>query len=65
MNDIHLIDSCQAHLPVQKASNIKFIHQSDTGVVIDMHINHNSALDIFGVISLGSFAMLFRVRSIT
>ena len=27
MNYINLIDSCQAHLPVQYASNIKFIRQ--------------------------------------
>ena len=27
MNDINLIDSCQAHLPVQYTSNIKFIRQ--------------------------------------
>ena len=27
MNDINLIDSCQAHLPVQYASNIEFICQ--------------------------------------
>ena len=27
MNDINLIDSYQAHLPVQYASNIKFIRQ--------------------------------------
>ena len=27
MNDINLIDNCQAHLPVQYASNIKFICQ--------------------------------------
>ena len=25
MNDMNLIDSCQAHLPVQYVSNIKFI----------------------------------------
>ena len=31
MNDINLMDSCQAHLPVQYVSKIK----SDTGVVID------------------------------
>ena len=27
MNDINLFDSCQAHLPVQYASNIEFIRQ--------------------------------------
>ena len=27
MKDIHLIRNCQAHLPVQYASNIKFIRQ--------------------------------------
>ena len=27
MNDINFIDSCQAHLPVQYASNIEFIRQ--------------------------------------
>ena len=27
MNDINLIDSCQAHLPMQYASNIEFIPQ--------------------------------------
>ena len=35
MNYTNLIDSCQAQLPVQYASNIKFIARSDTGVVID------------------------------
>ena len=36
MNYKNLIDSCQALLPVQFASNIKLIRQiSDTGVVID------------------------------
>ena len=35
MKYIHLIDICQAHLPVQYASNIEFIRQSDTGVVVD------------------------------
>ena len=34
MNYTDLIDSCQAHLPVQYASNIEFA-RSDTGVVID------------------------------
>ena len=33
MNYTHLIDSCQAHLPVQYASNS--FTRSDTGVVID------------------------------
>ena len=28
MKDKHLIDSCQAHLPVQYALNIKFIRQN-------------------------------------
>ena len=28
MKDIHLIDSCQTHLPVLYASNIEFIRQS-------------------------------------
>ena len=27
MEDINLIDSCQAHFPVQYASNIEFIRQ--------------------------------------
>ena len=27
INDTNLIDSCQAHLPVQYALNIKLIHQ--------------------------------------
>ena len=35
MNYMNLIDSCQAHLSVQNASNIELIRQSDTGVVID------------------------------
>ena len=35
MNYTALIDSCQAHLPVQYASNIEFIARSDTGIVID------------------------------
>ena len=35
MKDINLIDSCQAHLPMQYPSNIKFIARSDTGVLID------------------------------
>ena len=36
MKDIHLIDSCQAHLPVQYTlrTSISFA-RSDTGVVID------------------------------
>ena len=33
MNDTNLIDTCQAHLPVQYASNIEFIARSDTGVL--------------------------------
>ena len=35
MNDINLIDSCQAHLPVQYASISNSYVRSDTGVVID------------------------------
>ena len=35
MNYTTLIDSCQTHLPVQRASNIELIRRSDTGVVID------------------------------
>ena len=35
MNGIHLIDSCQAHLSVPYASNIKSFARSDTGVLID------------------------------
>ena len=35
LNDINLIDSCQAHLPVQYALNIYSICLCDTGVVID------------------------------
>ena len=38
MKDINLIDSCQAHLPVQYASNIDFT-RNDTGVVIDSKPN--------------------------
>ena len=42
MKDINLIDSCQAHLLVHYAGNIKLIHQRDTGIVIDRgpHLNH-------------------------
>ena len=35
MNYTNLIDSCQVHLPLQYASNIKLIARSDTGVVIE------------------------------
>ena len=44
MNDINLIDSCPAHLPVQYASNMEFIRRSDTGVVIDreLHLSRTS-----------------------
>ena len=35
MNYTNLIDSCQAHLPVQYAPNISSFARSDTGVVID------------------------------
>ena len=35
MNYTNLIYSCQAHLPMQYASNIELIGQNDTGVVID------------------------------
>ena len=35
MIDINLIDSCQAHLPEQYASNIDSFARSDTGVVTD------------------------------
>ena len=35
MKDINLTDSCQAHLPVQYASNIEFIHKKCTGFMID------------------------------
>ena len=35
MNDINFIDSCQAHLPVQYASDIDSFVRIDTGVVID------------------------------
>ena len=35
MNNTTLIDSSQAHLPMQHASNIELIRQNDTGVVID------------------------------
>ena len=34
INDKYMIDSCQAHLPMQYASNIS-LARSDTGVVID------------------------------
>ena len=42
MNYSNLIDSGQAHLPVQYASNIYSFARSDTGVVIDSepHPNH-------------------------
>ena len=41
MNNTKLIDSCQAHLPVQYASNIELIRQKWYGVVIDSkpHLN--------------------------
>ena len=35
MNDTYLIDSCQAHLPMQYASDNDSFARSDTGVVID------------------------------
>ena len=35
MKDINLIDSCQAHLPVQYASKSNSFARSDTDVVID------------------------------
>ena len=35
MNDTNLIDSCQAHLPMKRTSNINSFARSDTGVVID------------------------------
>ena len=35
MNGTHMIDSCQTHLPLQYASNMELICQSDTVVVID------------------------------
>ena len=41
MKDMNMIDSCQAHLPVQYTLNIKFnsFLRSDTGVVIDSELH--------------------------
>ena len=42
MINTNLINSCQAHLPVQNTSNIELFAISDTGVVIDSepHVSH-------------------------
>ena len=39
MNDINLIDSCQAHLPMQDALNTISFAMNDTGIVIDSEPN--------------------------
>ena len=60
-NDIHLIDSCHDHLPVQYASDIDYFARSDTGVVIDsvaeLHV-HNKPL--VSPIGCPCFRWLFR-----
>ena len=43
MKDINLIDSCQAHLPVQYPSTSNSFARSDTGVVIHSEIRRKES----------------------
>ena len=69
MNDTNLIDSCQAHLPMQYASNIEL--RSDTGIVIESepHLSRTCKTSLLCAllavrIQAGYVAFLFTLRLI-